>query len=71
MQDLQEDGQAPSERRFNSPFEGPIIPSGAEVKFFATSSNDLCRAHQFGTTVLHGIFMGYAVIAGEVGLAIF
>ena len=32
-QDLRTDGQTPYERRNNSPFDGPTIPFGAEVKF--------------------------------------
>ena len=39
-QDLLADGQTPCERRFNSPFEWPIIPFGAEVQFYPISSED-------------------------------
>ena len=34
VQDLVADGQTPHERRSNCPFEGPIIPYGAEVKIY-------------------------------------
>ena len=43
------DGQTLHERRFNSPFEGPIILFGAEVKFDPISAKDQSRVHQFGT----------------------
>ena len=54
------DGQTPYERWFNSPFEGPTFPFGAEVKFYPRSPTDQGRVHQFGTNVLPGICMGYA-----------
>ena len=39
VQDLLADCQTPCERCwFNSPFEGPIIPFGAEIKFYPISS---------------------------------
>ena len=38
VQDLLAYGQAPHERRLNSPCDGPIIPLGATVKFDPTSS---------------------------------
>ena len=38
MQDLFAGGQTPYERRSNSPFDEPIIPFGAEVKFYPKSS---------------------------------
>ena len=65
MQDLPADGQTPYERRFNSPFDGPIIPFGAEVKFYPVSSKDQDRVQRFGTHVLPGIFIGYALNAGR------
>ena len=46
------DGQTPCERRFNSPFEGPIVPLATKVKFDAISSQDQGRVHKFGTKVL-------------------
>ena len=41
VQDLLADGQILCERRFNSPFYGPIIPFGAQLKFGPISSEDL------------------------------
>ena len=64
VQDLLADGETPNERRCNSPLDGPIIPFGAEVKFDPTSE-DPGRVHQFGTTVLPNIFIGYALNAAK------
>ena len=64
VQDLLAGGQTPPERRSNSPPQGPIIFFGAEVKFHPVSSRDQGRVHQFGTEVLPGIFIGYALNAG-------
>ena len=70
VQDLLADGQAPYERRFNSPFvAGPIIQSRTEVKTFHPIINkNQGRMHQFGTQVLPGMFIGYVLNAGEAGL---
>ena len=38
VQDLAADGQTPCERRFNSQFDGPTIPFGAEVNFYSKSA---------------------------------
>ena len=62
--DLPADVQTPCERLLNSPFKGPMIPFGAEVKYYAISSADQSRVHQFGTKVLPGLFIGYALNAG-------
>ena len=35
VQDPAADGQTPYERHFNSPFDGPTIPFGAEVNFYS------------------------------------
>ena len=59
--------QTPYERRFSSPFDGPIIPSGAEVKYSPTSAKDHDQVHQFGPTNRPGIFTGYALTAGRSG----
>ena len=56
---------------FKNPTWWAIIPIGAEVKFYPLSLKDQGRVHQFGTTVLCGIFMEYALNEGEVGLVIF
>ena len=63
-QHLLADGQTPHERRFNALFGGPIIPFGAEVKFYPISAKYQGRVHQFGAKVLPRIFMGYAFNAG-------
>ena len=54
VQDLQADGKTPNGRRFEEPFEGPIIPFGAMVD------------DQFCKKVLLGIFLGYVLIAGGI-----
>ena len=71
MQDFQAHGQTLYERRFNSLRDGPIIPFDAEVEFFPKTSKDQGRVHQFGTKILLGRFIGYALNAEEVGLVIF
>ena len=48
VQDFVADGQTLYERWFNSPFEGPIISFGAEVKLYPISSKDLDRVQQLG-----------------------
>ena len=48
VQDLLFDGKTPYERRFEEPFEGPLIPSGAMVEDHPISAKDLSRLHQFG-----------------------
>ena len=60
VQDLLADGQTPYERRYNSPFDGPISLFGAEVIFHPTSSKDKERVPQFGAKALPGMFFGYA-----------
>ena len=64
VQDLLADSQTPCERRFNSPFKGPIFLTGAEVKTNPMSPQNRGRVHQFGTKVLPGIFVGYALDVG-------
>ena len=53
------DGQAPYERRFDSPFEGPIIPFGAEVKLYPISStiprSSASVRHKRPSWNIHGI----------------
>ena len=57
VQDVCVDGQTLHERRFNSPFVGPTIPPGTEVKFNLVSATDQGRVHHFRTKVLPGIIM--------------
>ena len=70
VQEVEGDGQAPNECRFNSPREGLVIPGRS--KFLPISAKDQGRQHQFGTNVPPGIFMRYVFESGrEVGLVIF
>ena len=62
--DLFSDGNTPYERRFRQPFKGPIIPFGSLVEYHAKTAKDQSRIHQFGKTVLPGLFFGYALYAG-------
>ena len=48
---------------FWEPFKGPIIPFGAMVEYHPISPKDQARIHQFGKSVLPGIFLGYELIA--------
>ena len=61
---LLSDGKTPYERRFEQPFNGPIIPSGPYVEYYPISANHQSRIHQFGKKVLPGLFLGYALYAG-------
>ena len=63
IQDLLSDGKTPYDRRFRIPFDGPVIPFGAMVEYHPTSAKDVSRLHQFGSKVLPGIFLGYALHA--------
>ena len=67
VQDLLSDGKTPYERRFGEPFKGPIIPFGSLVEYYPISAKDLSKSHQFGKKVLPGLFLGYALHAGEFG----
>ena len=65
VQDLLADGRTPYERRFGEPFQGVVIPFRAMVEYLPNSAKDHLRLHQFGEKVLPGIFLGYALYAGE------
>ena len=65
--DLFTDGKTPYERRFGQPFKGPIIPFGSLVEYHLITAKDQSRIHQFGKKVLPGLFLGYALYAGEFG----
>ena len=67
VQDLLSDGKTPYERRFGKPFKGPIIPFGSLVEYYPVSAKDQSRIHQFGKKVLPGLFLEYALYAGEFG----
>ena len=64
--DLLSDGKTPCERRFGQPFKGPIIPFGSLVEYYPFAAKDQSRIHQFGKKVLPGLFLGYALYAGEI-----
>ena len=64
---LLSDGKTPYERRFGQPFKGPIIPFGSLVEYHPFSAKDQSRIHQYGKKVLPGLFLGYALYAGEFG----
>ena len=64
VQDLLSGGKTPHERRFGKPFKGPIIPFGSLVEYYTISAKDESRIHQFGKTVLPGLFLGYALYTG-------
>ena len=65
--DLLSDGKTPYERRFGKPFKGPIIPFGSLVEYHPITAKDQSRIHQFWKKVLLGLFLGYALYAGEFG----
>ena len=47
-------------------FKGPIIPFGSLVEYHPITAKDQSRIHQFGKKVLPGLFLGYALYAGEI-----
>ena len=63
--DLLSDGKTPYKRRFGKPFEGPIISFGSLVEYYPISAKEQLRIHQVGEKVLPGLFLGYALYAGE------
>ena len=65
VQDLLADEKTLYERRLGMPVNGPVIPFGALVECHLISAKDPSRLDQFGSRVLPGIFLGYALHAGE------
>ena len=65
--DLLSDGKTTYERRFGQPLKGSIIPFGSLVEYHSTTAKDQSRIHQLGKKVLPGLFLGYALYAGEFG----
>ena len=49
-------------------FKGPIILFGSLVEYHPITAKDQSRIHQFGKKVLPGLFLGYALYAGEGGI---
>ena len=45
VKDLLSDGKTPYERRFEQPFEGPIIPLGSLVEYYPITAKDQSRIH--------------------------
>ena len=64
--DLLSDGKTSFERRCGEPFLEPIIPFGSLVEYHPITAKDQSRIHQFGKTVLPGLFLGYALYAGRI-----
>ena len=64
--DLLSDGKTPYERRFGQSFKGPIIPFGSLVEYHPITAKGQSRIHQFGKKVLPGLFLEYALYAGEI-----
>ena len=48
-------------------FKSPIFPFGSLVEYYPITAKDQSRIHQFGQKVLPGLFLGYALYAGEFG----
>ena len=46
--------------------KGPVIPFGSLVECHPIIAKDQSRIHQFGKTVLPGLFFGYALYAGGI-----
>ena len=65
--DLLSDVKTPYERRFGKPFKGPNLPIGSLVEYYPISAKDQSRIHQFGQKVFAGLFLAYALYAGEFG----
>ena len=63
IQDLLSDGKTPSERGFDAPFDGLIIPFGAELLYHTISAKDQNRQHQFASKVIPCMFIGYDIFA--------
>ena len=61
IHDKLSDGKTLYERRFGMPFNGPMIPFGAMVEYHLVSAKDQSRLHLFGSKVLPGKFLGYAL----------
>ena len=66
IQDLLSDGKTPYERRFGTPFDGPVIPFGTMGEYHPISAKDQSRLHQFGPKVLPGKLFGYVLYVGGI-----
>ena len=65
--DLLSDGKTPYERRFGQLFKGLIIPFGSLVEYHPITAKEQSRIHQFGKKDLPGLFLVYALYAGDIG----
>ena len=52
--------KTPCERRFNNPFDEPIVPWRAEIFDCPISTKDKRRLHPFDSTAFPDVFVGYA-----------
>ena len=59
--------RSPKNTSVKEPFQGPILPFGSLVAYHPISTKHQSRIHQFGKKVLPGLFLGYALYAGESG----
>ena len=64
IQDNLADGNSLYERIFGTPFGGAIKAFLGGIHVYPISTNDKSRFHQFGTMILLGIFIGYALNSG-------
>ena len=64
--DVLSDGKTPYERCCGKPCKGSIIPFGSLVEYYTKTAKDQSRIHEFGKKVLPGLFLGYALYAGEI-----
>ena len=58
-------GRRPVKDVLGKPIKGPVIPFGSLVEYHPINVKDQSRIHQFGKKVLPGLFLGYAMYAGE------
>ena len=65
LTDLFSDWKTLYERRCGPPFKVPIISFGSLVEYYPITVKDQSRIHQFRKKVLPGLFLGYALHAGE------
>ena len=51
-------GKTAFEQRCGAPYQGPLIPLGAEISYVPHSPADKERVHKYGPKRLEGIFLG-------------
>ena len=67
VQNLLSDGKTPKERRLEQPFKVPLFHLVHWLSITLLTAKDPSRIHQFGKKVLPGLFLGFALYAGEFG----